>query len=184
MKRLTEIDIGALRARLNWSAYAASRKLGRPGVLACAALAALPLLYVSYLRPEAERLQEARAEHRRTLAALPKPGVAPGAGGMTLRDVQQLRSGEQAYSVFEVLMKHGIERKQATYRREIVAKGKLRRLTIGIVASGPYAAAREALRAIADQPMARIESVTFEREKIDSPQVDINLRVSLLGPDA
>ncbi|WDD92718.1 hypothetical protein Bsp3421_002744 [Burkholderia sp. FERM BP-3421] len=184
MKRLSAIDTGALRARLHWAVFAAGRRLGPLGMLAGAVLAVSPLLYTAHLGPETERLEAARAEHRRTLAALPRPDVARGAGGMTLRDVQQLRSSEQAYSVFEILMKHGVERKHATYRREAEVKGQLRRLTIGIAASGTYLAAREALRAIADQPMARIESVTFEREKIDSPLLDITLRISLLGPDA
>jgi hypothetical protein len=184
MKRLTAIDAGALRARLNWSAHAAGRRLGPLGMAACAVLAAMPLFHAGYLGPETERLEAARVEQRRALAAMPKPGAAQAAGGMTLRDVQQLRSAEQAYSVFETLMKHGVERKHATYRREVEVKGKLRRLTIGIAASGTYEAVREALRAIADQPMARVEGVTFEREKIDSPRVDVTLRISLLGPDA
>ncbi|ARL38876.1 hypothetical protein [Burkholderia pseudomallei] len=177
------IDSEALRDRVRWCAYAAGRRLGSVGLAATAVVAAVPIAYSVHFQPETARLAEARVEARKTLAALPTPGTGQGATGLTLRDVQKLRISEQAYSVFEILEHNGIERKHATYRRDVEAKGKLRRLTIGIAASGSYAGLRAALRAIAIQPMVRIESVSLERERIDSAQLDINLRISLLGPD-
>ena len=102
---------------------------------------------------------------------------------MTLQQVQQLRSSEQAYSIFQILSQRGMDRKHATYRREVEMKGKLRRLTISIALSGSYVGLREAMREIADQPMVRIEGVSIERDRIDSATVTADLRVSLLGPD-
>lgn len=180
----TRIDFGQLRERARWCAYAAGRRLGVPGLAAVAVLAAVPVACACYFNPETERLDAERAAARKALAAIQKPGAAQNAHRMTLRDVQKLRVREQAYSVFELLEQNGIARKHATYRHEIEATGKLRRLTIDIAASGPYAGLREALRAIADQPMARVESVALERDRIDTAQLEINLRVSLLGPDA
>lgn len=183
MNLKTSFDAGLLRARAGWCAYAVRRRLGVFGLCAAAVLAALPVVHALHLQPEAERLAGVRAESRKALAALPKPDDVKGAAGMTLHDVQKLQVSEQAYSLFEILKKNGVDRKNATYRRDVEAKGKLRRLTIGIVATGPYAGLREALRVIADQPMVRIESVSVERDRIDRPTVDVNLRISLLGPD-
>lgn len=180
----TRIDFDRLRDRARWCAYAACRRLGVPGLAAVAVVAAMPVAYAIHFQPEAARLADARAEANKALAALPQHDAVTGAGGMTLHDVQKLRISEQAYSVFELLEHNGVVRKHATYRRNVEVKGKLRRLTIGIAATGSYAGLREALRAIADQPMVRIESAVFERDKIDSTRLDVNLRISLLGPDA
>ncbi|AIO28881.1 hypothetical protein [Burkholderia cepacia] len=184
MTHLNAIDKTALAAQLRWGRYVATRKLGVPGLLAAGAVVALLGLHALYIQPGGARLDATRGALAKDLAALPKPGPKAGDGGMTLHDVQQLRSREQAYSLFEILSQNGLERKHATYRREAEVKGKLRRLTISIALSGSYAGLREAMRKIADQPMVRIESVTIEREKIDSPVVNVDLRVSLLGPDA
>ncbi|KVO04807.1 hypothetical protein WK05_03615 [Burkholderia ubonensis] len=183
MTHLKAIDMASLAARLRWGAYAAARRLGVPGLLAGGLVCGLLGAHALHLQPEGERLDAERAARAQELAALPKPGAKTRDGGMTLQEVQQLRSSEQAYSVFQILAQHGMERKHATYRREVEAKGKLRRLTIGIAMTGTYAGLREAMRAIANQPMARIESVSIERERIDSPNVNVELRVSLLGPD-
>lgn len=184
MTHLNAIDKTALAARLRWGRYVATRKLGVPGLLAAGAVVGLLGLHALYIQPDVARLDATRGALAQDLAALPKPGPKAGAGGMTLQDVQQLRSREQAYSLFEILSQNGLERKHATYRREAEVKGKLRRLTISIALSGSYAGLREAMRKIANQPMVRIENVTIEREKIDSPVVNVDLRVSLLGPDA
>ncbi|AKM02847.1 MULTISPECIES: hypothetical protein [Burkholderia cepacia complex] len=184
MTHLNALDKTALAARLRWGRYVATRKLGVPGLLAAGAVVGLLGLHALYIQPGGTRLDATRGALAKDLAALPKPGPKAGDSGMTLQDVQQLRSREQAYSLFEILSQNGLERKHATYRREAEVKGKLRRLTISIALSGSYAGLREAMRKIADQPMVRIESVTIEREKIDSPVVNVDLRVSLLGPDA
>ncbi|WP_321790388.1 hypothetical protein [Burkholderia pyrrocinia] len=183
MTNLKAIDTTALTARLRWSAYAATRKLRVPGLLAAGAVVGLLGLHAFYLQPDGARLDSTRDALAKELAALPKPGPKAGDGSMTLKDVQQLHSSEQAYSLFEILTQNGLERKHATYRREVEVKGKLRRLTISMAMSGSYVGLRNALRTIADQPMVRIESVVIEREKIDSPVVNVDLRVSLLGPD-
>lgn len=183
MSNLKAIDTTRLVAHLRWSAYAATRKLGAAGLLAAGAVAGLLGLHALYLQPDSARLDTARAVLTKEFAALPKPGEKAGGGGMTLQDVQQLRSREQAYTLFEILAQNGMERKQATYRREAEVKGKLRRVTISMAMSGSYAGLREAMRKIADQPMVRIESVAIERDKIDSPDVNVDMRVSLLGPD-
>ncbi|VBB14474.1 hypothetical protein [Burkholderia stabilis] len=183
MTNLKAIDTTTLAARLRWGAYAATRKLRAPGLLAAGAIAGLLGVHALYLQPDSARLDATRDALTKEFAALPKPGAKAGEGGMTLKDVQQLRSREQAYSLFEILLQNGMERKHATYRREAEVKGKLRRLTINMAMSGSYAGLREAMRKIADQPMVRIESVSIERDKIDSPDVNVDLRVSLLGPD-
>ncbi|MGU3781973.1 hypothetical protein [Burkholderia metallica] len=184
MTNLKSIDLSALAARMRWSAYAASRKLGVPGLVAGGLVVALVGAHALHLQPDSERLETDHAELAAQLAALPKPAGKAGDGGMTLAQVQQLRSSEQAYSIFEILSRHGLDRKHATYRREAEVKGKLRRLTIGIALSGSYVGLREAMREIVNQPMVRIESVSIERERIDSTVVTADLRVSLLGPDA
>ncbi|AJY10863.1 hypothetical protein K6W16_21820 [Burkholderia dolosa] len=177
------IDTTALAARLRWGVYAATRKLRTPGVLAACAAVALLGLHALYLQPGVVRLGAMRDALAQELAELRTPSPAVGAGGMTLKEVQQLRTGERAYSLFEILSQYGIERKQATYRRDTEAKGKLRRLTIDIALAGHYVGLREAMRKIADQPMVRIERVVIERDKVDNPVVDADLQVSLLGPD-
>ncbi|AZQ51000.1 hypothetical protein [Burkholderia cenocepacia] len=183
MTNLKAIDTTALAARLRWSAYAATARLGVPGLLAGGLVAALIGAHALHLQPDGERLEAERSARAAELAALPKPGKQAGAGGMTLQQVQQLRSSEQAYSIFQILSQRGMDRKHATYRREVEMKGKLRRLTISIALSGSYVGLREAMREIADQPMVRIEGVSIERDRIDSATVTADLRVSLLGPD-
>ncbi|MGU7779878.1 hypothetical protein [Burkholderia sp. PU8-34] len=184
MKNLKSIDMTALAERLRWGAYAAARKLGMPGLVAGGLVVALVGVHACYLQPGAEQLEAERDARTKELAALPKPGQKAGDGGMTLQQVQQLRSTEQAYSIFQILTLHGMERKHATYRREIEVQGKLRRLTISVALTGSYVGLREALREIAEQPMVRIEGMSVERDRIDSTNVIADLRVSLLGPDA
>ncbi|MBN3751100.1 hypothetical protein G3N96_37800 [Burkholderia sp. Se-20373] len=184
MTNLKSIDMTALAERLRWGAYAASRKLGMPGLVAGGLVVALIGVHACYLQPGAEQLEADRDARTKALAALPKPGQKAGHGGMTLQQVQQLRSTEQAYSIFQILSQHGMDRKQATYRREVEVQGKLRRLTINVALSGSYVGLREAIREITQQPMVRIEGLSVERERIDSPNVIADLRVSLLGPDA
>ena len=183
MTNLKAIDTAALAARLRWVAYAAARKLGVPGLLAGGLVVALVGAHAFYLQPDGEHLEVERDARTTALAALPKPGQKAGDGGMTLAQVKQLRSSEQAYSIFQILSQRGMERKHATYRREVEVKGKLRRLTISIAMSGSYVGLREAMREIADQPMVRVEGVSIERDRIDSANVNADLRVSLLGPD-
>ncbi|MXN73478.1 hypothetical protein GR157_01850 [Burkholderia sp. 4701] len=183
MTNLKAIDLTALAARLRWGAYAATRKLGVPGLLAGGLVVALIGVHALYLQPDGEHLEAERDARTQELAALPKPGKKAGVDGMTLQQVQQLRSSEQAYSIFQILSQRGMDRKHATYRREVELKGKLRRLTISIALSGSYVGLREAMREIADQPMVRIEGVSIERDRIDSANVNADLRVSLLGPD-
>lgn len=183
MTHLKAIDMASLAARLRWGAYAAARKLGVPGLLAGGLVCGLLGVHAFHLQPAGEHLEAERDARTKELAALPKPGQKARDGGMTLKEVQQLRNSEQAYSLFQILSQHGMERKHATYRREVEAKGKLRRLTISMALSGSYVGLREAMREIANQPMARIDSVSIERERIDSPNVNADMRVSLLGPD-
>ncbi|MEN2469823.1 hypothetical protein [Burkholderia sp. GS2Y] len=183
MTNLKAIDTAALAARLRWGAYAAARKLGVPGLLASGMVVALVGAHAFYLQPDGEHLEAERDARTTALAALPKPGQKAGDGGLTLQQVQQLRSSEQAYSIFQILAQRGMDRKHATYRREVEVKGKLRRLTISIAMSGSYVGLREAMREIADQPMVRVEGVSIERDRIDSANVSADLRVSLLGPD-
>jgi hypothetical protein len=184
MTNLKAIDLTTLVARLRWGAYAATRKLGMPGLVAGGLAVALVGAHALYLQPDAARLEAERDARATELAAMPKPDRKAGAGGMTLQQVQQLRSSEQAYSIFQILAQRGLERKQATYRREAEVKGKLRRLTISIALNGSYVGLRDAMREIANQPMVRIEGVSIERDRIDSATVTADLRVSLLGPDA
>ncbi|EDT38109.1 hypothetical protein [Burkholderia ambifaria] len=183
MTNLEAIDMTALAARLRWGAYVAARKLGMPGLLAGGLVLALLGAQAFHLQPAGARLEAERDARTQELAALPKPGRKAGSGGMTLQQVQQLRSSEQAYSIFQILSQHGMDRRHATYRREVEVKGKLRRLTIGIAMSGSYVGLREAMREIADQPMVRIDGVSIERDRIDSANVTADLRVSLWGPD-
>ncbi|TCW87224.1 hypothetical protein C5O80_04665 [Burkholderia sp. SRS-46] len=183
MTNLKAIDLTALSARLRWGAHAAARRLGVPGLLAGGLVVALAGAHALHLQPEGERLETGHAARTKELAALPKPGPKASGDGMTLQQVQQLRSSEQAYSIFQILTQRGMDRKHATYRREVEAKGKLRRLTISIALSGSYVGLREAMREIANQPMVRIEGVSIERDRIDSANVSADLRVSLLGPD-
>lgn len=183
MTNLKAIDLTTLAARLRWSAYAASRKLGVPGLVAGGVVVALLGAHALYLQPDGERLEAGRDALAAELARMPKPAGNAGNGGMTLQQVQQLRISEQAYSIFQILAQHGLDRKHATYRREDEAKGKLRRLTISIALTGSYVGLREAMREIANQPMVRIEGVSIERDRIDNASVGADLRVSLLGPD-
>ncbi|MCP3024481.1 hypothetical protein [Cupriavidus basilensis] len=183
MKHLKAIDMAGLCARLRWGAGVAARRLGMPGMLAAALGVGMLGMHAGYLQPEKAHLEAERSARAKELAALPKRLSQARGTGLTLQAVQQLRNSEQAYSIFQILAQHGLEREQATYRREIEAKGKLRRLTIGITASGSYTGLREAMREIADQPMVRIESVSIERDKIENPIISIDMRVSLLGPD-
>ncbi|EMN1932186.1 hypothetical protein RVV18_006693 [Burkholderia ambifaria] len=183
MTNLKAIDMTALAARLRWGAYAAARKLGAAGLLAAGLVVALVGAHALYLQPDSERLEAEHDARTKELAALPQVARKAGADGLTLQQVQQLRSSEQAYSVFQILSQHGMDRKHATYRREVEVKGKLRRLTISIAMSGSYVGLREAMREIASQPMVRIEGVSIERDRIDSANVSADLRVSLLGPD-
>ncbi|WP_414440263.1 hypothetical protein [Burkholderia sp. 22PA0106] len=176
------LSLTQLAARLRWGAYALTRKLGVPGLLAAASAIALLGLYALYLQPERVRLAAMHDELAKQFAALPVRAAKAG-GGMTLDQVQQLQSGTQAYALFEILAQNGLERKNATYRSAAEVKGKLRRLTIDIALHGSYRGLREAIRAIASQPMVRIESVTIERDSIDSADIDAGLQVSMLGPD-
>ncbi|WP_414448999.1 hypothetical protein AB4851_06935 [Burkholderia sp. 22PA0099] len=177
------LNVTLLAARLRWGAYVATRKLGVPGLLAAASAVALLGLHALYLQPEHVRLAAMRDGLAKQFAALPVPAAKAGTGGMTLDQVQQLQSGTQAYALFEILAQNGLERKNATYRSAAEVKGKLRRLTIDIALHGSYLGLREAIRAIAGQPMVRIESVTIERDGIDSADINAALQVSMLGPD-
>ncbi|WP_244130358.1 hypothetical protein [Burkholderia sp. BCC0044] len=177
-------DFDTCRDRLRWAAYVTRRRLGAVGFAAAIVAAAVPIAHVRYFQPEADRLVEARADASRALSALAKQGSPRDTRGMTLRDVQKLRVAEQAYAVFELLERNGVERKHATYRHDVEVKGQLRRMTIDIAASGTYADLRAALRAISDQPMVRVESMTLARDNIDDVQLEIDVRVSILGPDA
>ncbi|WP_159069035.1 hypothetical protein [Burkholderia metallica] len=184
MNRTIRFNVDACRDRVRWAAYRAYRQLGNVGVVAAVVAAAVPIVHLRYLHPEAARLAEARTGASRALSALSRQGAPRDRRGMTLRDVQKLRVAEQAYAVFELLERNGVERKHATYRHDVEVKGQLRRMTIDIAASGTYSDLRAALRAISDQPMVRVESMTLARENIDDVQLEIDVRVSILGPDA
>ena len=99
MTNLKAIDTTALAARLRWGAYAATAKLGVPGLLAGGLVVALIGAHALHLQPDDERLEAERSARVAELAALPKPGKQAGAGGMTLQQVQQLRTAATAQQV-------------------------------------------------------------------------------------
>lgn len=183
MKNLRTIEIRQLSAQMRWSAYAAMRRLGTLGMLAGGIGGALLALEIMVLKPQKAELAETRSAHVALLAKLPKAGKNVRNHGMSLREVQKFELGERAYFVLDTLSQQGMERKSTTYRHESVAKGQLRRLHINVAMTGTYAQLRQALRIIANQPMARVESLTIDRKDIDRSEINVNLHVSLLGAD-
>jgi len=183
VKDLRSIEINQLSARVRWSVYTATRQLGSLGMLACGIGGALLALQVMMLRPQKAELADMQAAYVKILAKLPKAGKSVRNRGMSLREVQKLELEERAYFVLDTLSQQGMERKSTTYRHESVAKSQLRRLHINIVMTGTYAQLRQAVRIIANQPMARVESLAIDRKDIDRSEVNVNLHVSLLGAE-
>lgn len=170
--------------RLRWLGYLAKRRLGAPGLIMAAVLMALVVANVFFIQSHASHLEAVRDESEKRLQGMPEPRMHQGKPNLTLREVQRLQSGAQAYSIFQILKSHGLAGKQATYSRQIEAKGKLRRLTIDMAMTGSYSALRAAIREIADQPAARIDRLSVERESIESPVVNVDMKITLLGPDS
>lgn len=183
MTRSTKKSDKSAMARLRWAAYEMRRTVGQSGLVAGAVLLAAMVADFGYMQPKVAALHEERDAVTQALVDMPNLRLHEGKPGVTLRDVQQLRSDDQAYSVLELLKHHHMQGLQASYSQKVEAKGKLRRVTIDISMTGDYVGLRQAMRDIGNQPMSRIESVSVDRDHIDRGQINARLRVSLLGPD-
>ena len=74
--------------------------------------------------------------------------------------------------------------KHASYRYDVDSKGAPQRLTMNIAMNGAYIDLRNALHAIAHQPLVRIEQLSISRQHITTDKVDVNMRISLLGANS
>ncbi|GAB1847311.1 hypothetical protein MyNCGM683_21580 [Achromobacter xylosoxidans] len=182
---LLKIECGSdMVTRLRWMAYMAGRRLGKAGLGAAALLIVLFAADGLYLQPRIQALETDREASLLVLERLPQPRMHHGKPGMSLREVQKLRGSEQAYAALQILKRHNLTRMQATYRYQAEAKGRLGRLSVDIALTGTYVDLRQAMRAISDMPMARIERVSVERQDIGSATVDANVRISFLGAES
>lgn len=169
-----------LLPRVRWHTAQWQRTLGFPGMLALLLIGAFLAIHYGViaagLRDNAVRLQEAQA------------GIDAQPQNVNLRAskaVQQLPLASTFEARLEtvqgILQRNGFAVLQTTYQHSTNTTDQTQRLDMEIPLQGQYPALREALNRLAPVPALRIESLRVERKNIAQQQLDIQLKLSLLG---
>lgn len=166
--------------RLRWWLSRGQQALGFWGVLALAIMLAALFIQLTLITPAAGQDALRRQELHAGIAEQPQdvqvtePAV-----------VEKLPSAEdfalRLERVLGLIQQHGFVVDQTTLGYSAASDFGVQRLEVDIPLAGSYASLRTALTAVAGEPAVRIESLTLERQAINTPQLVIGLKLSLLG---
>lgn len=167
--------------RMRWHMH---RLLGQAGWMGNAALALAVLLIAWQIGMQAPRraaLLQAQQSLHETLQRLQQAAAnaaqpAQSGAGVLGSDIEGRK-----FVIFELLKKRGLQVDSATYRKDDEMNGKLHRWTLTISAHGRYLDLARSMAALREQAMVRVHDVSIERGKIETGQLKIHVRLSLLA---
>ncbi|QXI28105.1 GspMb/PilO family protein [Pseudomonas vanderleydeniana] len=169
-----------LQALLRWHLARGQRLLGTWGILAMlliiAALVIRQGLVVPALADSTLRLSQAQA------------GIAERPLDLHANEPQAVRSLPDSDSfearlepVLMALQHNGFAVLQTDFQYTSQTDEQTRRLALDIPLTGSYPALRKTLDELVRQPALRIDSLSLQRKDIDTAQLEIRLRLSLLA---
>ena len=176
------------RDLVRWTSRRWLRRMGWPGVLAIGILAMCPAFYFSAIRTEQARLDTAR----HSVAALHEQLAAgKSLNGTRLSPEDQLAEFYRKFPVEELspqwleklvalAANHGLSLNDAEYKATRDKVGKLVRYQITFPLKGEYPQIRKFLTDLPGAlPVAALENVQFERQKVTDPNVEARIKLVL-----
>lgn len=162
--------------------------LGWPGAMGAGGLAMCLALYFSAVQPAQQRLDTARLSASSLHERIARAGQALNDGARPLDE--QLAAFYRVFpsehdatdwigKIAAIAQRDGLDLQQAEYKVERDKTGKLIRFQMSLPLKGEYQAIRRFLSDLrAEIPIASLEQVQFERQKVGDPLVDA--KVSLV----
>ena len=180
---------GAPALARRWHPHRLLRRLGWPGVVGIGVLVMCMAFYLSALQPEQARLRETR----QALASLRQQIDAAGRGAGNgerppaeqLADFYRLFPSESDLpdwlgKIFAAAQAQGLVLEQGEYKAGMDKIGRLMHYQITLPVKGDYPQIRRFLAALGkDVPIAALEQVEFERQKVGVAQVDCKIKLNL-----
>lgn len=182
MKRLTR-HLPALDhclPRLQWRLMRWQQMLGFWGVLALGVMIGALLIKLTLIGPALEIDALRRQELQVAIAERPQDVL------VTEPEAVEKLPGAEAFAtrlekLLTLIQQQGFSIDQTTLAYSTPGDSGLQRLDVEIPLSGTYLTLRQALATVVQEPAIRIENLTLERKAIDSAQLTINLKLSVLG---
>jgi Tfp pilus assembly protein PilO len=165
------------------------RRLGWPGVVGIGVWVMAAALYVSAVLPAEERLQEVRLDAASLHARIAQAGRQFASGERPA--AEQLAAFYRAFpdertspdwigTIAATAQRCGLSLDQGEYKPSRETVGRLTRLQMTLPVRGEYRQIRQFLASTgARVPIASLEQVQFERQKVGDPLVDARIRLVL-----
>lgn len=171
-----------------WSLRRAVRALGTPGVVGVGVLVMCAAFYFSALEPQQARLHETRQQVASLRDQISQAGRIAGTErppAEQLADFYKLFPSEKDLPVwlgkiFADAQAQGLVLEQGDYKTGIDKIGRLMHYEITLPVKGQYPQIRRFLSSLAkDVPIAALEQVQFERQKVGVDVVDCKIKLTL-----
>ncbi len=172
-----------------WARWRWVHLLGWPGIVGAGLLAACPAFYLSAIEPAQARLSEAHQsatsiQERVQLAAngLNRGELSP---GEQLAEFYRIFPNEKnllpwVEKVFAVAQSEGIRLDEGEYRVTRDRVGRLVRFQMTLPVHSSYPQVRNFLNHVhAEIPIASLEHLQFERQKVNDPEVQAKIKLAL-----
>lgn len=172
-----------------WARWRWIHLFGWPGVLGAGLLAACPAFYLSAIQPAQSRLTEAQQsatsiQERVKLAAngLNRSELTP---AEQLAEFYRIFPNEKNLlpwleKVFAIAQHEGIRLDQGEYRVTRDRVGRLVRFQMTLPVRSSYPQIRNFLNSLrAEIPIAAMEHLQFERQKVNDPDVEAKIKLAL-----
>lgn len=177
-----------LSAARHWSLRRGLRRLGWPGVVGIGVLVMCAAFYVSALQPAQARLLESRralASLRDQIAEAGRNAGAQRPAAEQMADFYRLFPSEKDLpdwlaKIFADAQAQGLVLEQGDYKTGMDKIGRLMHYEITLPVKGEYPQIRRFLSSLAkDVPIAALEQVEFERQKVGVATVDCKIKLTL-----
>ena len=172
-----------------WARWRWIHLFGWPGAIGAGLLAACTAFYLSAIQPAQVRLDEA---HRSAISIQERVKLAAnGLNHSELTPAEQLAEFYRIFpnekkllpwleKVFAVAQSQGISLDQGEYRVTRDRVGRLVRFQMTLPIRSSYPQIRNFLNSLrAEIPIASMEHLQFERQKVNDPEVEAKIRLAL-----